>query len=81
MRPHRLVAQDGALSRPKQRFESAWGHQTRIRQERRILYFMPSHPIEGHEAQTAVPKGDAIRVRLEALLNTGVRKAVTVEWI
>ena len=24
--PHRLVAQDGALSRPKQRFESAWGH-------------------------------------------------------
>ena len=27
-RPHRLVAQDGALSRPKQRFESAWGHTT-----------------------------------------------------
>ena len=24
--PHRLVAQDGALSRPKQRFEFAWGH-------------------------------------------------------
>lgn len=24
--PHRLAAQDGALSRPKQRFESAWGH-------------------------------------------------------
>jgi hypothetical protein len=27
--PHRLVAQDGALSRPKQRFESAWGHWNR----------------------------------------------------
>ncbi len=26
--PHRLVAQDGALSRLKQRFESAWGHTT-----------------------------------------------------
>ena len=25
-RPHRLVAQDGALSRPKQGFESPWGH-------------------------------------------------------
>jgi hypothetical protein len=26
-RPHRLAAQDGALSRPKQGFESPWGHQ------------------------------------------------------
>ncbi len=26
-RPHRLVAQDVALSRPKQGFESPWGHQ------------------------------------------------------
>ena len=25
-RPHRLVAQDGALSRLKQGFESPWGH-------------------------------------------------------
>ena len=25
-RPHRLAAQDEALSRLKQRFESAWGH-------------------------------------------------------
>ena len=24
--PHRLGAQDGALSRPKQGFESPWGH-------------------------------------------------------
>jgi hypothetical protein len=26
-RPHRLGAQDAALSRPKQGFESPWGHQ------------------------------------------------------
>jgi hypothetical protein len=27
-RPHRLEAQDAALSRPKQGFESPWGHRT-----------------------------------------------------
>ncbi len=26
IRPHRLEAQDGALSRPKLGFESPWGH-------------------------------------------------------
>ena len=36
-RPHRLVAQDGALSRPKQGFESPWGHRFAKDRQHRML--------------------------------------------
>src|SRR5215207_4832125 len=41
-RPHRLVAQDGALSRPKQGFESPWGHRRVINMM--ALFFSSRRP-------------------------------------
>ena len=35
--PHRLAAQDAALSRPKQGFESPWGHSKNRRKPRRFF--------------------------------------------
>ena len=36
-RPHRLAAQDGALSRLKQGFESPWGHLTQKDRQQMML--------------------------------------------
>ncbi len=44
-RPHRLEAQDGALSRPKLGFESPWGHQKKVAMKAAFCF------------QTGVPSG------------------------
>jgi hypothetical protein len=48
-RPHRLAAQDGALSRPKQGFESPWGHKRVIENDGSFLIQTGARwAVEGH---------------------------------
>ena len=44
--PHRLVAQDGALSRLKPEFESPWGH-TQVIRLMALFLFKPESPLRG----------------------------------
>ena len=58
-RPHRLAAQDAALSRPKQGFESPWGHSLFISKFQAIRISLPPTGVlrEGHRIlKTGVPR-------------------------
>jgi hypothetical protein len=46
-RPHRLVAQDVALSRPKHQFEPGWGHLRRPIPNSAFFYYPGGKPASG----------------------------------